>query len=283
MKTRVETDILRLAAFSDGEAGGNPAGVLVREQLPGEDEMQRMAAGVGYSETVFAAPEGDGWRVRYFAPEGEVAFCGHATIALGSVLADRHGNGVFPLTLNAGRITVEARRTDGASLATLTSPPTRSAAAEPALVRDALDLFGLAPAELDPDLPPALAHAGNDRLVLALRERATLARMSYDLAEGAALMRRHGLTTINLLWVETPRKFHSRNAFAVGGVLEDPATGAAAAALSGYLRDIGWPHGGAIDIVQGEDMGARSLLRAEIGEARGEGIRVSGTARVIEA
>ena len=68
-----------------------------------------------------------------------------------------------------------------------------------------------------------------------------------------------------LVWIETPRKFHSRNAFAVGGVLEDPATGAAAAALAGYLRDLDWPHAGAIDIVQGEDMGATSLLHAEIG------------------
>ena len=62
---------------------------------------------------------------------------------------------------------------------------------------------------------------------------------------------------------------------------EDPATGAAAAALAGYLRDLGWPHGGAIDIVQGEDMGMKSLLRAEILPVAGESIRVSGTARLM--
>lgn len=94
-------------------------------------------------------------------------------------------------------------------------------------------------------------------------------------------MRLNGFTTISLLWIETPQRFHSRNAFAIGGVLEDPATGAAAAALAGYLRDIGWPHGGNIDIVQGEDMGARSLLRVEIGDTPGEGVRVSGSARRI--
>ncbi|WP_195828580.1 PhzF family phenazine biosynthesis protein, partial [Bordetella pertussis] len=33
---------------------------------------------------------------------------------------------------------------------------------------------------------------------------------------------------------------HARNAFAAGGVYEDPATGAAAAALAGHLRDSGW-------------------------------------------
>jgi PhzF family phenazine biosynthesis protein len=167
--------------------------------------------------------------------------------------------------------------------ATLTSPPTRSKAADPELLRAALDLFGLSVSDLDPALPSALAHAGNDHLILALKDRSTLASMTYDLEQGASLMLKHGLTTIDLVWAETHRWFHSRNAFAVGGVLEDPATGAAAAALSGYLRDIGWPHGGAIDIVQGEDMGSMSLLRAEIGTTSGEGIRVSGTTRIIAA
>jgi PhzF family phenazine biosynthesis protein len=274
-----DTEILRLAAFSNGAAGGNPAGIVVGKTLPSRAEMQRSAAMVGYSKTAFAAPQGDGWRVRYFSPEGEVAFCGHATVALSSVLAERADDGVFPLDLNTGRITVEARRRGGVTRATLTSPPTRSTPADPVLVRTTLDLLELAPADLDPGLPPALAHAGNDHLILALQARATLARMSYDLADGARLMRRHGLTTIDLVWIETPQRLHSRNAFAIGGVLEDPATGAAAAVLGGCLRDSGWPHGGAIDIVQGDDMGARSLLRAEIGE----GIRVSGTTRTIEA
>ncbi|WP_323771570.1 PhzF family phenazine biosynthesis protein [Antarctobacter sp.] len=281
MENRNETEILRLAAFSNGSIGGNPAGVVVSDTLPSDPEMQRIAADVGYSETVFAAPQGDGWRVRYFSPVAEVAFCGHATVALGSVLADRNGEGAYPLDINAGRITVEATRNGGGTRATLVSPPTRSAIADPTLVQSALDLFGFALTDLNPALPPSLAHAGNDHLILALEKRSTLARMDYDLEEGARLMRDHGLTTINLVWAETPQKFHSRNAFAVGGVLEDPATGAAAAALAGYLRDIDWPHDGAIDIVQGQDMGAMSLLRAEIGTTPGEGIRVSGSTRVI--
>ena len=49
--------------------------------------MQRIAAEVGYSETAFAMRDGDRWRVRYFSPEAEVPFCGHATIALGAALA----------------------------------------------------------------------------------------------------------------------------------------------------------------------------------------------------
>jgi PhzF family phenazine biosynthesis protein len=273
------TEVLRIAAFSDGAEGGNPAGVWIGPSLPPEAEMQRLAHEVGFSETAFAARSGDGWRVRYFAPEAEVAFCGHATIALGAALARQFGDGVYPLTLNQANITVEGRTEGNQVAAALQSPPTRSRPADPKLVAAALDLFGYSEADLDPRIPPGLAHAGNDHLVLALASRELLAAMRYQLDAGRELMLAHGLATIVLVWAESARLFHTRNPFASGGVLEDPATGAGTAALAGYLRDLGWPHGGAIDVVQGEDMGMRSHLHADIGDAPGSSIRVAGTAR----
>lgn len=271
--------ILRLAAFSDGERGGNPAGVVIGERLPSATEMQASAAALGYSETVFAAPQAEGWRVRYFSPAGEVDFCGHATVALGAALAERFGAGRFALQLNRAAITVEARRQGDLWSAALQSPPSRSRPLAPALLQASLSLFALVPEDLDPALPPALIHAGADHLLLALRRREALAAMDYDLAAGAALMKAADLLTILLLKVESPRRFHSRNAFAIGGVREDPATGAATAALAGYLQALGWPHGGAITVVQGEDMGCRSLLHAAIPEQPGGSIRVSGLVR----
>lgn len=275
-------DVLKIAAFSDGNTGGNPAGVLISDILPDAADMQLLAAQVGFSETAFAAPEGDGWRVRYFSPETEVPFCGHATIALGAALVRQFGDGVFPLTLNQASITVEGFR-DGVNVAAaLQSPPTRSKPASPELISEALALFGYTSSDLDPAIPPALIHGGADHLVLALKSRQTLAAMRYDLKAGQALMRREGLVTILLAYAETPRLFHTRNPFASGGVYEDPATGASTAAFAGYLRDIGWPHGGAIDVVQGEDMGMRSRLHADIPPTPGSSIRVSGTARMMD-
>ncbi|KGF67582.1 PhzF family phenazine biosynthesis protein, partial [Hoeflea sp. BAL378] len=89
----------RIAAFADEGRGGNPAGVVIADQFPAEAEMRRIAAEVGYSETAFAMPDGaEGrWRVRYFSPESEVPFCGHATIALGAALAEHAGEGRFAL------------------------------------------------------------------------------------------------------------------------------------------------------------------------------------------
>ena len=272
--------VQRIAAFSCGGTGGNPAGVVLAEALPDAARMQAVAAEVGFSETAFATPERGGWRVRYFAPAMEVPFCGHATIALGAALALRHGDGRHDLHLNEGTISVEGWR-EGGLRASLQSPPTRSAAADPALVADALALFELDRQALDARIPPALAEAGARHLVLALRDRDALAGMRYDLARGAVLMSAAGLVTVALVQAEAPGLFHARNAFAAGGVAEDPATGAAAAALAGYLRDLGWPHRGAIAIRQGEDMGVPCLLHAVIGEAPGSSIRVSGEARVM--
>ncbi|MFK4724605.1 putative PhzF superfamily epimerase YddE/YHI9 [Bradyrhizobium niftali] len=53
------TTVHRIAAFSDGNTGGNPAGVWIGDAMPDASRMQAIAAEVGFSETAFAAPEGD--------------------------------------------------------------------------------------------------------------------------------------------------------------------------------------------------------------------------------
>jgi PhzF family phenazine biosynthesis protein len=249
--------------------------------MPAVAVMQQLAAEVGYSESVFAAPVEDGWRVRFFAPEVEVDFCGHATIALGAALARREGSGLFTLKLNKAQISVEGRWSKTEWSAALQSPPTRSGPLAPSLLQETLALFGLERELLDPRIPPAIAHGGGDHLVLALKSRETLRAMYYDLEQGRALAQHEGLVTFSLLYAESPRLFHARNPFPLGGIYEDPATGAAAAALAGYLRDLGWPHEGSIRIHQGDDMGVPSRLQAEITPQSGASIRVSGTVRMI--
>ena len=273
--------IERVAAFCDDDSGGNPAGVVIGEQLPQSPEMQNMASEIGYSETVFATPDIDGWRVRYFAPEMEVPFCGHATIALGAALTQRVGNGTFRLTLNHTNIAVEGKKEGSRLLATFCSPHTRTENFSPDLVTSVLDLFSISHDDLDPRIPPRIAIAGARHLVLMLKTRLSLSAMKYDFALGRDFMKVNSLTTILLGVAETPNLFHTRNAFASGGIYEDPATGAATAALAGYLRELQWPHGGAIQIVQGEDMGCLSRIHAEIPRLLGAPIRVSGEVRPI--
>ncbi len=95
----------RLAAFTTSPDGGNPAGVWVGEALPEPDEMQRIAAEVGFSETAFVAPA-DGLErvIRYFSPEAEVPFCGHATIATGVKLGEDGGDATYTLSTTVGEV-----------------------------------------------------------------------------------------------------------------------------------------------------------------------------------
>ncbi len=241
--------------------------------------MQQMAADIGYSETAFASPCDGGWRVRYFSPLAEVPFCGHATIALGAALARQHGDGVYNLMLNDASITVEGYQQAELYASALQSPPTRSSVLPDQLQSKILDLFGYATDHLEASIPPALIHAGADHVVIALRSREDLKAMAYPFEPVKSLMINAGLITIMFVFSEGGGVFHSRNAFARGGVVEDPATGAATAAFAGYLRDIRYPHTGRIELVQGEDMGSRSRLTAEFSDVAGSSIRVSGTAR----
>ena len=140
-----------------------------------------------------------------------------------------------------------------------------------------LPLLGWRESDLDPSIPPARAYAGAWHLVLAATEQSRLAVLDYDFDAMKRIMLDDGLTTLQLVWRESPAVFHARNPFPVGGVVEDPATGAAAAALGGYLRDAGLIEPPAtITIRQGEAMGRPGVLRVEIPPSGG--ITVAGTA-----
>ncbi len=275
-------NVLKVAAFSYKGKGGNPAGVVFCDKMPEAEEMLEIAKQVGYSETAFLVQQEDGWRVRYFAPEMEVPFCGHATIALGAALGGRFGEGKYRLFLNQGEISVSAEKsTDNVFTATLQSPETWSKDAPEIYVDKILAAFNFGRDSLDPEFPVRFAFAGAKHLILTVKDRKTLVEMNYQFDIVKSLMADEGLVTISILWRESDEQFHSRNAFASGGVYEDPATGAEAAALAGYLRDINWQGKKAFTILQGEDMGMPSRLFIRYGPKSGESVLVGGQTRHI--
>jgi PhzF family phenazine biosynthesis protein len=275
--------LYRRAAFTDNPKGGNPAGVWVGEALPSVEVMQRIAAEVGYSETAFVAPtSGPNRTIRYYSPEIEVPFCGHATIATGVVLGETEGDGAYRLATAVGEVTITVRSRGGVREAALTSVEPRYTGASDVLVNEALSALGWQSSDIDDAIPPARAYAGAWHLVLAINDPHRLAKLNYDFEKLKTLMLREELTTLQLVWRESTHVFHSRNPFPVGGIVEDPATGAAAAAFGGYLREaelIAVP--ATILIRQGEAMGRPSRLTVEI-PATG-GIVVRGTAVPIKA
>lgn len=275
--------LYRRSAFTDNPNGGNPAGVWIGEILPSVDVMQRIAAEVGYSETAFVVPtSGQNRTIRYYSPEMEVPFCGHATIATGVVLGETEGDGTYLLATAVGDVAITVQSSHGGVReASLTSVEPTYTDVSDELVNEVLSALGWQSSDVDGSIPPAKAYAGAWHFVLAIHNPHRLAKLHYDFERLKALMLREGLTTLQLVWRESTYVFHSRNPFPVGGIVEDPATGAAAAALGGYLREAKLIDSPAtIFIRQGEAMGRPSRLTVEI-PATG-GIVVRGTAVPIE-
>jgi PhzF family phenazine biosynthesis protein len=279
--------VLRYSAFSSSPEGGNPAGIVLDARGLSDPEMLGIAARVGYSETAFLTARGDGERtydVKFFSPEAEVPFCGHATVAAAVALAKQDGPGDLTFHISAGEVPIATRIDDeGRVTATLTSvTPDVFDVAE----RDldcTLELLGWSHEDLHPSLPPRIAYAGARHLILAAVTRERLARLDYDFDGLKSLMLRLDLTTVDLVWREDEYQFHARNPFPVGGVVEDPATGAAAAAFGAYLRTIDAVTPPArVRVLQGEDMGRPSELLIDI-DADSPEIRVTGTAVMIAA
>lgn len=273
--------ILRYSAFTTPAGGGNPAGVVLDASTLDAAAMQAIAAELGYSETAFLVPRGaDGsageYTIRYFSPLAEVDFCGHATVATAVALADRDQTpGAYRFHANVGEIPVQVARGPRGWVASLTSvaPDARPLDG----LDELLDVLGWDRADLHPDLPTGEAFGGVWHPIVWAATRERLSRLDYDFEAMKELMAARGWATVSLLFRESPALIHSRNAFAIGGVVEDPATGAAAAALGGFLRahDL-LPAGGVFTVMQGEDMGQPCLI--EVDATGSAGVRVSGTA-----
>ncbi|GAA1262300.1 PhzF family phenazine biosynthesis isomerase [Saccharothrix xinjiangensis] len=252
--------VLRYSAFTTDPAGGNPAGVVLDATGLDDAAMLRVAAEVGYSETAFAFPRAeDGeFDVRYFSPLVEVPFCGHATVATAVALGR---TGRLRFHTRAGLVEVDT----APGAASLTSVPTSSEAAADEDVRAALTALRWSADDLDPRYPPHWAHGGARHLVLAARTRERLAALDYDFDALGDLLRARGAVTAHLVHRRAEDVFDARDPFPVGGVVEDPATGAAAAAFGGYLRAIGEiTRPRVLTIHQGVDMGRPSTLEVRV-------------------
>jgi PhzF family phenazine biosynthesis protein len=282
----VTAEILRYAAFTVDGKGGNPAGVVLDATSLDAAQMQAVATEVGDSETAFLVARDtrpNVYDVRYFSPTQEVPFCGHATIASAIALVERSPADVLIFHTPAGFVSITTFQNDkGELVAELTSVAPRVSQPPPDVLVEVLGALRWSADDLDPDYPVLLANAGAEHLVLVTKTRQRLADLDYDFDDLATVMHRYGLVTVLLVWPESKNRYHARNPAAGLGVVEDPATGAAAAAFGGYLRELGMIGENAeFTISQGVDMGRPSEIAVSVigGEP---GVRVAGAAHRID-
>ncbi|OUM39976.1 PhzF family phenazine biosynthesis protein [Arthrobacter sedimenti] len=277
-------EILRYAAFTDRADGGNPAGVVLDADDLSAGQMQAIAAELGYAESAFLSRRSPGRAtVRYFAPEAEIPFCGHATIATGVALADREGAGDILLSTPVGPLDLRTARVGGRFVASLVTVEPRVDGIDDDVRHELLQHLRLGEADLSDDLPVLLSFAGNTHPIVPVRDAAVLRGLDYDYDGLKGLMVVQGWgATVAVVHRLGPDVFEARNPFPPGGVREDPATGSAAASLGAYLRARGEVAPPAtLTVHQGSDVGRPSVITVHIPPAGG--MTVSGGAVRISA
>ena len=198
--------LYKLASFSTGDEGGNPAGVWIGDELPSPTSMQEIAGRRRcFGKRRFIAPTAGRHRVvRYYSPRGRgFRFCGHATIASGIVLGRKDGEDIYEFETAIGRVAVTTWIQDGHVKASLRSVDTRHEAIDDPDLREILGCLHWDGDDLDLKIPPVKAYAGAWHLVIATTSADTLARLDYEFEKLKTVMQRLDLTTLQLIYRET--------------------------------------------------------------------------------
>lgn len=276
-----------LDVFTEVPFGGNPLAIFPEAEGISETAMQTIAAELNLSETVFVTDAaGAEPRLRIFTPKAELPFAGHPTVGTAIFLAGMRPAGSESSLLmqtRSGPVGARIRvRDDGCKEALITVPRLPAAGSAPGLEAAAATL-GLRPDELA--AAPVAYEAGVPFTFVQVADRECLARTRLDSGRWAATFGKAWapqLYVVSMEDRERGREVHARMFAPALGITEDPATGAAAAALAGVLHDLQRPGDGEATwiIHQGEDMGrpSRIVLEASVAGGRLAQVRLGGTA-----
>jgi trans-2,3-dihydro-3-hydroxyanthranilate isomerase len=258
--------------FSEEPLQGNQLAVFTDAREIPEAQLQRLAREVNFSETTFVYPaEADGHvRVRIFTPAAEVPFAGHPTLGTAFVLAGPLQLVEIRLETGRGTVPVELER-EGARITfgRMRQPVPAIAPCERA------DELLAALGGVEPVLPVESYDNGIRHVYVALGSREAVAALRPEL--GA--IERLGPVGVNCFAGDGAR--WKTRMFGPGlGVAEDPATGSAAGPLALHLARHGRiAFGDEIELVQGEEIGRRSILYATAHAE--DDLRVGGSAVIV--
>jgi len=261
-----------LDVFTDRRFAGNPLAVVLESEGLDTAAMQAIAGEFNLSETVFVLPpEQPGHRalLRIFTPARELPFAGHPTVGTAVLLSRLDGGDqTRAIVLNEGVGPVPCRVTPntGGGEATFDLPTLPVEAGAPPPVATLAEALGIAVDDIGfGDFPTSCWSAGNGFTFVPVKSLDAVARAKPNRAvfDSALVEPLHGAIFIfTRETAEAGHDFYARMFAPIMGVLEDPATGSAAAAFAGVLSRFGGFQDGAhsVTIEQGYEMGRPSLI-----------------------
>jgi trans-2,3-dihydro-3-hydroxyanthranilate isomerase len=263
-----------LDVFSETALAGNPLAVVLDAEGLSDSRMQAIAGEFNLSETVFVfEPRNpiNTARVRIFTPKRELPFAGHPTIGTAALIAHLRARDLLAaqdlrivLEEAVGGVVCSARHRQGQALAAyfeLPKLPERLGGKPPPKTEIAAGL-GLEPGDIGFGAhEPSLFSAGAPYLFVPVGSLGAVGRA----APGAMVWASKDGPATFLYTSEAARDgsaYHARMFAPAWGVIEDPATGSAAAAFAGVVHAFDRPGDGehTLTIEQGFEMGRPSLI-----------------------
>lgn len=220
-------------AFCNDKRGGNGAGVVLCSAILERNIKLRIAAEIGYSETIFVREEGGGvFHLEYFTPVEEVDLCGHATIAAFALLLEQGlPQGRYTILTRAGRLYVDVAN-DGKIFMQQCSPTFHE--------RYTVDIFAscLPVDYYNASLPIQAVSTGLKDILFPIDSVEHLRSITPDFEAMAKLNKQQGVVGIHAfaLTKDGDAVAECRNFAPLYGINEESATGTSNCALACYLH-----------------------------------------------
>lgn len=250
--------LFQVDAFTATPLAGNPAAVIPLDRWLEDDLLHAIAIENNLSETAYLVPEGEGWRLRWFTPGGEVDLCGHATLATAHALLAEMGESreVLSFVTRSGRLTVRAIDA-GYRMDFPAQPPEPLHEGDEVVAKQMIEGLGAEPAQL----------LRSEDWIAVYPNQATVA----DLQPNVHVLTQVGLRGVIATAPGDRHDFVSRCFFPALGIGEDPVTGSAHCQMAPY-----WAQRLGRTQLRARQISARG---GEVGcEVRGDRVMLSGQA-----
>ncbi len=260
-----------LDVFTRKRLTGNPLAVVLKADGLMDDQMQAIAKEFNLSETVFVCKpksERHAAALRIFTPSVELPFAGHPTVGTAVALALSGRATALRLEEKVGVITCVVERIEKhLGNARFALPVLPEEVGRAPAVHAIANSLGLEIEEIGCGLyQPALFSAGVPFYLVPVRDPDCLRRIKLE-RRGWDEVYPVGRNSV-YVFTETPNETGNHFAarmFSPGmGIGEDPATGAAAAALIGLIARHAAPGQHEYALRQGHEMGRPSLIELQL-------------------
>lgn len=220
-------------AFSDKVNKGNRTALIKAAGLSRED-MQKIAKKLGFAESLFYQD----LTLRYFSPEEEIDFCGHATLAFLWQRGLEEKREMEILHTPVGEIPVFYSY-DQEKLEKVWMLQAPLQVKEIIFDHDQLfQALGIDPRDVDHDYPLKASYTGNWDIFVPIKSEEIIDRISPDMEALGSLNRSMGVLSTHLYTINKGEDYdiYTRDFAPACGIPEDPVTGSANGALFGLLQ-----------------------------------------------